>query len=392
MRPPPGYLCNDKVLKLNKSLYGLKQAARVWNQTLNKAMTNEGFIQSKNDECLYKFQNKTNICYAIVHVDDMIFASDSLNLIDTKTKALNQSFELKCLGKVQNYLGIEISRDQKGIFTIHQAKYIDKVAVEFNLQDAKGSKYPLDPGYHSLDDPNNLPSNEEYRKLIGMLLYISTNSRPDISVAVGILAQRVTKPRQLDFTEAKRIVKYLVATKHERLHMLDESSSIPLTAFSDSDWAADRTTRRSISGIICLVFGAPVSWSSRKQDVVSTSTTESEFYAISEAVKELQWLRNILADFNENIKNPIVIRADNQSMIKMIENPKFSSRTKHIDVRLHFVRECVSVGKFKIIFCPSEENIADLLTKPLAGVKMKFLRNLAGLHECRSAAKHDVRN
>jgi hypothetical protein len=381
MRPPPGYLSNDKVLKLNKSLYGLKQAARVWNQTLNKAMTNEGFLQSKNDECLYKFQDENYICYAIVHVDDMIFASNSLNLINTKTKALNRSFELKCLGKVQNYLGIEISRDAQGIFAIHQTKYIEKVAEEFNLQDAKGSKYPLDPGYHSLDDSNNLPSNEEYRKLIGMLLYILTNSRPDISVAVAILAQRVTKPRQLDFSEATRIVKYLVATKHEKLHMLDKSSSIPLTAFSDSDWAADRTTRKSISGIVCLVFGSPVSWSSRKQDIVSTSTTESEFYAISEAVKELQWLKNILADFNQIIESPIVIRADNQSTIKMIENPKFSSRTKHIDVRLHFVRESVSIGKFRLLYCPSEENIADLLTKPLAGVKIKFLRNLIGLHE-----------
>jgi transposase InsO family protein len=380
MKPPPGYPSTNKVLKLNKSLYGLKQAARVWNQTLHKAMTNEGFIQSKFDECLYVLKTESNVCYAIVHVDDMIFASDSLNVINTKTRALNESFELKNLGKIQTYLGIEVSRDQNNNFAIHQAKYIEKVASEFDLQDAKGSKYPLDPGYHSLTDTDTLPTNEEYRKLIGMLLYISTNTRPDISAAVGILSQRVTKPRQLDYTEARRIVKYLMATKHEKLYMFDRSNDCPLAAYSDSDWAEDRVTRKSISGVICSVFGGSVSWSSRKQNIVSTSTTESEFYAISEAVKEVQWLRNILSDFDVHAAGPITIHADNQSTIKLIENPKFSSRTKHIDVRLHYVRECVVDGKIQLIFCPSEENVADLLTKPLAGVKMKFLRNLAGLH------------
>ena len=138
-----------------------------------------------------------------------------------------------------------------------------------------------------------LDSNNDYRKLIGMLLYISTNTRLDISAAVGILSQRVSKPRKLDFCEALRIVKYLMSNKHEKLHMLDVNGLSSLTAFADSDWAEDRETRKSVSGIICKVFGASVSWSSRNQDIVSTSTTESEFYAISEAVKEIQWLKHI---------------------------------------------------------------------------------------------------
>jgi hypothetical protein len=224
-----------------------------------------------------------------------------------------------------------------------------------------------------------LETNTEFRKLIGMLLYISTNSRPDISAAVGILAQRVSKPRNLDYQEALRIVKYLISTKSEKLNLFDQNDSTQLTAFADSDWAEDRETRKSISGVICKVFGASVSWSSRKQNIVSTSTTEAEFYALSEAVKEVQWLKNILNDFDVKVEGPISIYSDNQSTIKMVENSKFSSRTKHIDVRLHFVRECVYLGKIKLNYCPSEENVADLLTKPLAGVKMKYLRNLAAL-------------
>lgn len=379
MKPPPGSSLTDKVLKLNKSLYGLKQAARVWNQTLHKTMTDEGFVQSKHDECLYSFKSDKNVCYAIVHVDDMIFASNSLSLIDTKIKCIQKSFELKCLGNVKNYLGIEVTRDQNGIFAISQSNYILKIASEFQLEDSKGSKYPLCPGYHSLTDTNVLDTNTDYRKLIGMLLYVSTNTRPDISASVCILAQRVSKPRKLDYTEALRIVKYLKSTKDEKLYMFDSQNSTPLTAYADSDWAEDRETRKSVSGVLCKVFGASISWSSRKQDIVSTSTTEAEFYALSEAVKEIQWLKNILNDFNIDVSLPITINSDNQSTIKMIENSKFSSRTKHIDVRLHFVRECVSTKKILLKYCASEDNIADLLTKPLAGVRMKFLRNLACL-------------
>lgn len=379
MKPPPGYLDSNKVLKLHKSLYGLKQAARVWNQTLNKSMTNQGFRQSKYDECLYVLNNQSDVCYAIVHVDDMIFASNTTDLISTKITELNKTFELKYLGSVRNYLGIQISRDEQGIFAICQTQYIEKIATEFQLENSKGSKFPIDPGYHKLDDKNLLDTNNVYRKLIGMLLYVSTNTRPDISAAVGILAQRVSLPRNLDLTEALRIVRYLLSTKEEKLHMFDPKELIPLVAFADSDWAEDRTTRKSISGVICKIFGGPVSWSSRKQDIVSTSTTEAEFYALSEAVKEIQWLKNILSDFGVAAIEPITTHSDNQSTIKMIENSKFSSRTKHIDVRLHFVRDCVYQQKIKLNYCPSEENVADLLTKPLAGVKMQYLRRLASL-------------
>lgn len=379
IKPPPNFTEMNKVLRLHKSLYGLKQAARVWNQTLNKAMSKEGFMQSKHDECLYIYKFKSDVCYAVVHVDDMIFSSNSMSLIHSKIEKLNESFELKCLGEVRNYLGIEISKDEKGIFAISQTSYIQKIASEFELENSKGSKYPLAPGYHTLVDENFLNSNKDYRKLIGMLLYVSTNTRPDISAAVAILAQRISKPRELDFTEALRIVKYLMSTKDEKLHMFDERESISLTAYADSDWAEDRETRKSISGIICKVFGASVSWSSRKQNIVATSTTESEFYALSEAVKEVQWLNNILHDFHVNVKLPIVIHSDNQSTIKMVENSKFSSRTKHIDVRLHFVRECVYEGKINLKYCASENNVADILTKPLAGIKMKYLRHLAAL-------------
>lgn len=380
MRAPPGSDNSEKVFKLNKSLYGLKQAARVWNQTLSKAMTSAGFTQSKHDECLYVYKSHHDVCYTIVHVDDMIFASNSQNLIDTLTRSLNDSFELKNLGEVKHYLGIQVTRDHENNFSLDQSQYITKIAAAFQLEDSKGSVYPLDPGYHKLEDPHLLENNTEYRKLIGMLLYVSTNTRPDISASIGILAQRVSTPRTLDMTEAKRVVKYLLSTKDIKLHMFNADEPATLKAYADADWAEDRTTRRSISGVICKAFGGPVSWSSRKQGVVSTSTTEAEFYALSEAIHEIQWLQYILKDFHMIANDPITIHSDNQSTIRLIENEKFSSRTKHIDTRLHAVRECVINGKINIEYCPSEFNVADLLTKPLAGVKVGRLRKSAGLY------------
>ena len=172
MKKPPGSPETNKVLRLHKSLYGLKQAARAWSQTLTAAMTYEGFEQSKHDECLFIHKSKADTCYAIVHVDDMIFSSHSESLINSKIMSLNKHFELKCLGNVQNYLGIEVSRDKNGIFAISQTNYIQKVSSEFGLEDSKGSKYPLAPGYHSMEDSQTLKSNNDYRKLIGQLLFI----------------------------------------------------------------------------------------------------------------------------------------------------------------------------------------------------------------------------
>lgn len=377
LKPPPGFVTTNQVLKLHKSLYGLKQAARVWNQTLNEALIQLNFIQSQHDECLYILSMQNEVCYLIIHVDDMILASNSINVIKHIITQLNTKFELKCLGDIQNYLGIQVSRDEFGAFEISQTNYIMKIAQEFHLEDSKGSKYPLDPGYHKLEDQKLLDTNNDYRKLIGMLLYISTNSRPDISASVGILAQRVSKPRNLDLKEAFRIVKYLLSTKEHKLKLFNKNNEIPLIAYSDSDWAEDRLTRKSISGYICQIFGGSVSWGSKKQDVVSISTTESEFYALAETTKEVTWLKGILNDFGVRVDNPICINSDNQSTIKMIVNAKFSSRTKHIDVRLHFVREMSYLNKIILEYCPSEDNIADMLRKPLAGTKIKGLREAA---------------
>jgi hypothetical protein len=214
-----------------------------------------------------------------------------------------------------------------------------------------------------------------------MLLYVSTNTRPDISAAVGILAQKVSKPRKLDLNECFRIIKYLMKTQDQSILLGNTKLSTPLMAYTDANWAEDRLTRKSTSGFICQVFNSTVSWSSKRQDVIATSTTESEFYALAETVKELKWLKALLKDFDIYIQDPIPLHIDSQSCMKMIENEKFSNRTKHIDVRYHFAKDEILNGNVCLVYEPSESNVADMLTKPLAGTKIKFLRELADIKD-----------
>lgn len=254
------------------------------------------------------------------------------------------------------------------------------------MEDSKGSPYAIDPGYFKLDGLT-LENNHEYRKIIGMLLYISTNSRPDISASVAILAQKVAQPRDVDLKESLRIVKYLIKTKDLSLIFGNDKSQSYLQAFSDANWAEDRTHRKSMSGTLCQVFGASVSWSSRKQDVVAISTTESEYYALAETIREVIWLKELLTDFKILTQNPIPVFVDSQSCIKMVTNEKFSNRTKHIAVRYQFAKDHVNKRNVELRYVPTDENIADLLTKPLAGTKTKMLRELANLQDVKRS-KH----
>lgn len=380
MKPPQGMDIGTKVFKLHKSIYGLKQAARVWNNTLHKGLIDRGFTQSKSDSCLYVKRSNNDVCLLIVHVDDIVFASNTENNITEVINALRNLFEIKDLGDIKNFLNIDIHRESDGSFSMSQTRYIHEIANEAGLADAKSQKYPLDPGYHKLQDNNLLDNNQLYRKLIGMLLYVSTNTRPDVAASVPILSQKVEKPRELDLNEVKRVIKYLKSTHNLRLN-LSPNPKQTLIAFSDADWAEDRETRKSIGGIICMLHGGTISWSSRKQNLVSISSTESEYYALSETVREIKWLTNLLNDFGINIKDPIEINCDSQSCIKMLENDKFSNRTKHIDVRCHHIKESIRDNQIKLKYCPSEDNIADMLTKPLAGTKLTYLRKLAELKE-----------
>lgn len=379
MRPPPGFQRQDgKVYKLRKSLYGLRQAARVWNQTLHESLTKNGFQQNGTDNCLYLLKSGGEVVHLLIHVDDMLAATSNERLLDNAMEEVGKDFELKCLGIAKHYVGIDLDRDKDGHFWISQSAYIRKIIESAKLTNAKPSKLPLDTGYYKLDG-EVLNSNEEYRRLIGMLLFLATNSRPDIAASVAILSQRVQQPRDVDMNEVKRVVKYLAGTQHLKLQLSVNNCKENLFAFSDSDWAENRQDRKSHSGMISFVNGGAVMWSCKKQPVVAMSSAEAEYVALSETCKEMIWINRMAKHFEIKTPVQIPIYSDSQSAIAMVDKNNFSHRTKHIDTRYHFIKDLAEKKVIKLNYHPTATNIADMLTKPLGGNKIQELRNLAAL-------------
>lgn len=377
MKQAPGFQTGEEVCRLKKSLYGLKQAARVWNQTFDETLKELEYEQCWADKCLYRRVNKDKVCYIIIHVDDMLISTNSDDMLTELEKGIGNKFELKCLGDARHFLGIDIEENE-GNFSISQPQYISNIVKEANLELLTPSKTPLDPNYFKKNG-NELDNNTEYRKLIGMLLYVSTNSRPDVSAAVGILSKKVQKPTDVDMQEVKRLIRYLNDTREMKLRMNDRTSDEGMIAYSDANWGEDPKDRKSTSGSIVMVNGGTISWWSKKQNVIALSSCESEYIAMTETCKEIVWLRNIAIFFNVRIAETITILTDSQSCMAIIQNEKHSSRTKHIDIKYHFVRKEVEEKRVKLKYVSTDMNIADMLTKPLGPTKIQQLREMAGL-------------
>jgi hypothetical protein len=220
--------------------------------------------------------------------------------------------------------------------------------------------------------------NIPYKEAIGSLMYLMIGTRPDIAAAVCKLSQFMQNPGLNHWSAIKRVFRYLQGTKDYEL-VYKPNKNISVVGYSDADWANDLDDRKSISGYIFKVNGNTVSWSCKKQKVVALSSTEAEYMAYSEAVKEAIWIRELLKDLNYEQLEPSVIFEDNQSTIKLAKNPVQHSRTKHIDTRHHFIRQMIEENQIAIEYCPTEEMIADLATKGLTKSKFNYLRDKLGI-------------
>lgn len=382
MKQPPGYVVDEKedhVCLLRRSLYGLKQSARVWNQAIHRVLIEEKCVQSQNDPCLYMRNVKGKCCYILIYVDDLLVASEHQELLIECERILSNKFKMKNLGEVRNYLGMQVDKDLLGNFTINQSAYISSIIAEFGLTNAKISNVPIEVSYGKGGNSEVLTNNEKYRQLIGSLLYISVNTRPDISASVSILAQKVSQPNQEDWNEAKRILKYLKGTLKDSLSLGNIKSENTLIGYADANWAESRIDRKSNSGYIFHLYDGTISWSCKRQTCVALSSTEAEFVALSEACKEAIWIRRLLMDFDLTLSEPTTIFEDNQSCLKLIKEERLSGKSKHIDTKFHFVKDYVEKGLVKCVYCPTDEMIADLLTKPLSGQRIGRLRLQCGV-------------
>jgi hypothetical protein len=381
MAQPVGFASGNQVCKLKKSIYGLKQAAKSWNDAFDLVLKSADFSQSVNDPCLYSknSSNPDKLIFLIIHVDDMLISSKSEQEINNTRNLIGKHFKIKDLGEVRTFLNIKVEKDSKGDYFLSQQDYIQKIVEEGKLIDAKPSRIPLDEAYYKIKCDEILPNNHEYIHLIGKLLYLSLGTRPDISAAVAILSQKSSKPNRLDLHEVRRVIKYVQATSDFKLRISNKDKPAKLEIYSDANWAEDETDRKSNSGYISFFAGGTLTWSCKKQNCLAGSSTDAEYYALYEASMEVLWLRKLCKDFQYSSNEPVIVKADNQSSLKRLDNDKFSNGSKHIDVKFHGTRYLKKEGIINPVYCPTEFNIADMLTKPLGHIKLKLFRELAGV-------------
>lgn len=369
----------DRVCLLKRSLYGLKQAPRCWNTCINDFLLQSGFKQSEADPCLYTRVRGTKKVHIALYVDDGLVAS---NNIDAETEFIDElQKKLKIRTTPATYfLGIEISKVNTKI-TLRQTSYTKKLLQKFNMSNCKSAPTPIvKENMGGGDEQGTQPEPSfPYRQAVGGLTYLAVATRPDISYAVGMASRHLEAPTTKDVALVKRILRYLKGTSDTGLTYTKDSSE-NLICYSDSDYAGDQSTGRSTSGMVCLLAGAAISWRSQRQSVVSISSTEAETIAASEASQELIWLNSLLKDLMK--LNKPVLYLDNESAIKLSENPKYEyhKRTKHIKIKHFFVRECVANGELEVKQVSSELQLADMLTKPLYGPKLQDLSKRVGLN------------
>lgn len=362
---------SSKVCKLNKSLYGLKQSPRCWNKKFTLFLTTYGFKPCHADNCIFVGYFNNIQVLLIIYVDDGLLLSENKDILSVILNDLGNNFEIRTL-KLNSFVGMEINKTP-GRISISQRYYIESVIKKFNLTEAKGCSTPVDVNVKlsKNEDENDTVNSFPYREAVGALIFLSSVSRPDITYAVNLVSRYVSNPGAIHVNAVKRIIRYLITTKD--VSIVYENGT-ELIGYSDSDFAGDIDSRKSNTGYLFLMNGGPVTWASRKQNTVALSTTESEYMAASDAAREILWLRQFLLDIGKP-QNTVTLKIDSQSAIKLIHNPVFHKRSKHIDVRYNFIREKVELKIINIEYVESSYQLADFLTKALPLSRFNFIRD-----------------
>ena len=381
MKQPKGYVVPGKehmVCKLKKSIYGLKQASRCWNRAFHNHMEQIGFRSCSADPCVY-IRAENSVSIVAVYVDDLIILTSTQEEMDSVKADLEEKFRMKDMGLLHYCLGITIVQNggHKCIW-MHQNQYILGMLRRYGMADAKPSPTPADLSVKLVkcDDTSKSIDRVVYQSMVGSLLYVAMATRPDIAHAVGVVSKFSSNPTQAHLTAVKRIMRYLKGTTDLGLKYTADSGN--LIGYSDADWAGCLDDRHSTTGNLFLLSGGAISWMSKKQAVVALSTSEAEYIALSSATQEAVWLRRLLAELGAP-NSSVVLMEDNQGAIALAKNPIAHSRTKHIDIRYHYVREAVQDGLIELQYCPTNEMTADLLTKPLPKETFQRFRASLGL-------------
>ncbi|CAL1353780.1 unnamed protein product [Linum trigynum] len=370
----------DYVCKLKKSLYGLKQSPRQWYKRFDSYMLELGYSRSPYDCCVY--HNKVedgSMIYLVLYVDDMLIAARSKSDIQKLKGLLSAEFEMKDLGAAQKILGMEIYRDRskKKLF-LSQKSYIQKILSRFGMSSAKPLNTPSASNVHlsSAYAPQSEAEKEymsrvPYASAVGSLMYAMVCTRPDLAHAVSVVSRFMIQPGKEHWQAVKRMFRYLKGTPDVGISFGSDTECL-VSGYSDSDYAGDVDTRRSMTGYVFTLGSSVVSWKATLQSAVTLSTTEAEYMALTEAAKEGIWLKGLVGDLGLHHDQALVY-CDSLSAICLAKDQVHHERTKHIDVRYHFLR---TEKRIKVKKVGTADNPADMFTKPVPHGKFQHCLDL----------------
>ena len=368
MEQPEGFVLprnENKVCKLIKSVYGLKQAPKQWHEKFDSVILEFGFEHNSADKCIYsKFTENYGVIICL-YVDDMlIIGTNMLGVNDTK-KYLSSRFQMKDLNEVDTILGVKVKRHSGG-FALCQSHYIEKVLSKFSHLNIKEANTPYDVSSKLTENNGREVAQIEYASAIGSLMYAMHCTRPDIAYAVCKLSRFTSSPSVDHWKAIARVLGYLKRTKN--LGLFYNNFPAVLEGYTDASWITSANDNKSTSGWVFTLAGDAVSWASKKQTCITHSTMESEFVALAAASKEAEWLRNLLLDI-ELWPQPmpaISLHCDSQATMFKALNKIYNGKSRHISLRHEFVRQLISEGIITIVYVRSCKNLADPFTKALS--------------------------
>jgi hypothetical protein len=383
--PPQGYTECPKgyCLRLLKCLYGLKQAGRQWYKKLTQKLTKMGFKQSEIDPCIFFKHDGKDTMIIGIYVDDLLISHNNKEKVNDTIQELRNEFKLKTISNGPTYyvIGNEIHYDiENQKLFMNQQKYINDKIKELNLMHCNPVESPMSASYKLsvVDCPDKPLKNVPYREAVGGLMHAALNTRFDISTAVGIVSKFFANPGEPHWNAVKRILRYLKGTAAASI-VYDGTKPLELIGYSDASFACDPDDGKSISGYTFMLVGGPIAWKSKKQSSVAGSTTEAEYIALSAAVSEAIWLKNLLQELTNKQLLPVTIHEDNQACIRLSNDPMHITRVKHVQVKYHFIRDKIKSDEIILKYCPTKEMLADLMTKPLVGAQFEKLRSECGM-------------
>ncbi|KAL7582697.1 hypothetical protein Lser_V15G42892 [Lactuca serriola] len=345
---PEGFVQKNKsglVYKLSKALYGLRQAPRAWNARLDKHLKLIGFVRCAHEYVVYIRKTNSSLLIVGTYVDDLIVTGTSKKEIDLFKKEMNQEFEMSDMGLLTYYLGIEVSQKEHGI-TLKQTGYAKKLLEKTGMLECNPTETPMEHNLELTKDESGKPVDAtEYRSIVGGLRYLC-HTRPDISYAVGVVSRFLERPTEQHNHAVKRILRYIKGTLNLGLVYTRSKEKMQIVAYSDNNHARDVNDRRSTGGMVFYLNKNLVTWNSQKQQCVALSSCEAEFMAVNLATCQGIWVRRLVQEITGEKLGPVTILIDNKSTLELVKHPVFHGRSKHIDTRFHFIRECIVTSLF----------------------------------------------